>query len=497
MPTPALHSIAPDVTSFQPDPPGPSPLSAFFTCLRTARRGAAAGPFRCYQRTPAHAVGRRNRQSTHALAAERLAQADVPSAALAAIHIGRIVALQKPDGRGIRAVVVGDVLRCLVGQAFAPEHERACLSTRAGSEALPRVLRAAAEVDAREAMLGDDCGTSHDVVHGEQSNARAVCPRPTARTGGGASPAPGPAYLDDTYIIATPEQVCEPYEAYPHALWTHARVELNRSNRRVWNAVGEEPPGLQALHTDPDTAIWVGDWALPPDHKDLPCSARPSATMPTSRTMTVSFSEWQPWMTSRRRGYCCVIVPAPMPTTCCVPCRQVPWNSMPATTMTPPRSSALRTPLPPEPTRATRLARRFGGLGLRAAFLASKHEHPRSPSGSSRRSEGRQPDACPCCLPQSRPPHTYDGRAPTYQPGTLETHLADLSPASRALLFSQAGLRGLSQSCPPPMMSPSQTLGSELCCFAGCACLSRSLRAVVLAVERLCNVRCSGLARAA
>ena len=128
-------------------PHEPCPLSAFLACLRTARRGAAAGP------SGATAEHLRillddevDSQQLHC-AAQRLAQADVPDAALAAIRVGRIVALQKPDGRGIRALVVGDVLRRLVGrtlaQAFAPHLERACLphqyglSTRAGSEALP------------------------------------------------------------------------------------------------------------------------------------------------------------------------------------------------------------------------------------------------------------------------------------------------------------------------------------------------------------------------
>ena len=53
-----------------------------------------------------------------------------------------------------RALVVGDALRRLVGrtlaQAVAPHFG---LSTRAGSEALPRVLRAAAKVDARATIL--------------------------------------------------------------------------------------------------------------------------------------------------------------------------------------------------------------------------------------------------------------------------------------------------------------------------------------------------------
>ena len=71
--------------------------------------------------------------------------------------------MQKPNGRGIRALVVGDALGRLVGrtlaQASAPYFEHACLphqygpSTRAGGEALPRVLRAAAEGDARAIIL--------------------------------------------------------------------------------------------------------------------------------------------------------------------------------------------------------------------------------------------------------------------------------------------------------------------------------------------------------
>ena len=94
-------------------------------------------------------------------------RADVPAPALAA------VALQKPNGRGLRALVVGDALRRLavgrtLAQAFAPHFENACLpqqygfSTRAGSEALPRVLRAAAEVDARATILSVDAVGAFD-----------------------------------------------------------------------------------------------------------------------------------------------------------------------------------------------------------------------------------------------------------------------------------------------------------------------------------------------
>ena len=103
-------------------------------------------------------------------AAQRLAQADVPGPAFAALRVGRMVALQKPNGRGVRALVVGDVFRRLVGrtlaQTFAPQLQQACLphqyglSTRAGTEALTCVLRAAVEIDPRATIL------SVDAVHG-------------------------------------------------------------------------------------------------------------------------------------------------------------------------------------------------------------------------------------------------------------------------------------------------------------------------------------------
>ena len=64
-------------------------------------------------------------------------------------------------------------------------------------------------------------------------------------------------------------QVCELYKAYRRALWIHARVALNRFKTHVWNAAGEEPPGISALQQDLDAAVWVGDWALPPTEQGL------------------------------------------------------------------------------------------------------------------------------------------------------------------------------------------------------------------------------------
>ena len=162
-----------------------------------------------------------------------------------------------------------------MAQAFAPHFEHACLphqygfSTRAGSEALPRVLRAAAQVDARatilsvdavgafdsascEAMLGaflarpelrpllpvarqfygspsscvwvDEAGTTHRVAQGEGGEMRGatepldagilrLCQQPAfeevqsqLRDGEAIL-----VYLDEIYIVSSPARVCELY----------------------------------------------------------------------------------------------------------------------------------------------------------------------------------------------------------------------------------------------------------------------------------------------
>ena len=175
-PTPYAQ-LPQDIAAFRADSPCPFPLPAFVACLRTARRGAAAGPSGAtneHLRILLDDEG--DTQLLHG-AACRLAHAYLPPPVLAALRIGRMTALQKPNGRGIRALVVGDVLRRLVGralaQAFAPHFQRACLphqfglSTRAGTEALARVLRAATELDPRATVLSVDAVGAFDHVSRE------------------------------------------------------------------------------------------------------------------------------------------------------------------------------------------------------------------------------------------------------------------------------------------------------------------------------------------
>ena len=147
----AGRATAPVHRASSPQPParlsptrslrGPMPPSPSFAIRHDAPLNPIRPDVARHRRVSArsHACGRRDAEQRQARreprelkgAAQRHAHADVPAPALAAMQVERIVALQNPKGRGLRALVVGDVLRRLVGrtlaQAFAPHFEQACL----------------------------------------------------------------------------------------------------------------------------------------------------------------------------------------------------------------------------------------------------------------------------------------------------------------------------------------------------------------------------------
>ena len=324
--------------------PCPMPDTLLLANLRSARRGSAAGPSGMTNEHLRLMLDDPGDFSLLHQAALRFANADVPAPILAAARLGRIVALRKPNGR-VRALVVGDVFRRLVArtlaQHFAEELQAACmpyqfgLSTRAGTEALYKLLQVATEcnpratvlsVDAvgafdhvsRQAMLEglrsrpqlapllpfarqfygsessyvwtDDAGAEHEVLQaegGEQGDPLmpalyAVAQHPALEAVAAAlQPGEGVfAFLDDIYIVCSPERVATLYGVLAAALWDHARVQLNQGKTRVWNAAGEEPPNLAALQPDPSSAtgVWVGAWTLPPEQQGLVVLGAPLGT---------------------------------------------------------------------------------------------------------------------------------------------------------------------------------------------------------------------------
>ena len=297
-----------------PEEQCPVPLPAFLDGLRAAPRGSAAGPSGA---TNEHLrILLDNEEDAQLLhgAALRLARAELPPAVLEGLRVGRLVALRKPNGR-VRALVVGDAFRRLVGRVlarhFASQFQDACmphqygLSTRTGTEAVSRLLRAATEtcpratmlsVDAvgafdhvsRGAMLGallarrelhsllpfarqfysspsvytwcDDDGCPHEVIQGEGGEQGdplmrafyalaqhdALCDLQGQLRDGEAVF----AFLDDVYIVALPERTRALYDALSNALWDRARIRLHEGKTRIWNAAGEEPPAVADLGSD-------------------------------------------------------------------------------------------------------------------------------------------------------------------------------------------------------------------------------------------------------
>ena len=60
-----------------------------------------------------------------------------------------------------------------------------------------------------------------------------------------------------------PDRVALPYRRLEELIWQRARLRLNASKTRVWNAAGVLPDGVPQLA--PESAVWVGDHALSPE----------------------------------------------------------------------------------------------------------------------------------------------------------------------------------------------------------------------------------------
>ena len=75
------------------------------------------------------------------------------------------------------------------------------------------------------------------------------------------------AYLDDVYILASPDRVALLYRRLEELIWQRARLRLNASKTRVWNAAGVLPTAV--LQLAPESQVWVGDLALSPEQRGL------------------------------------------------------------------------------------------------------------------------------------------------------------------------------------------------------------------------------------
>ena len=216
---------------------------------------------------------------------------------------------------------MGDVLRRLVSRTLARQmaqhFQDACspfqyaLSTRAGTECLARLVRAATEADNEATVLSvdgvgafdhvsrasvfsrlasherlapflacvrqfygqasqylwyDDNGTAHVVQQGEGGEQGdplmpglfALAQHPALQATQ-AMLLPGEVlfvFLDDIYILSRPGRARAIFDILQARLQAHAGIQVNLGKTRAWNAGGVLPPGVDAFGTAEDPS-WV------------------------------------------------------------------------------------------------------------------------------------------------------------------------------------------------------------------------------------------------
>eukprot|EP00435_Cladocopium_sp_Y103_P003690 s4199_g1.t1 len=317
---PALTRPLPDVIpGFQPEVSVHLSQGDVAESLRTAKRGAAPGlsgaSMEHYKLLLESDEGLQ--LFTHAV--NQLANAAVPGPILRALALARLTALSKPGGAGARGIATGDALRRLTARTLARTHaglfDRAArpfqfaLQARAGTDALAGLLRAALDADdaatvvsmdgrsaydtiSRAAVFAkllevapalvpfvrawyggnstylwwDAAGAPHRIAQGEgleQGDALApalfALGQHDALAGAAATLHPADcllAYLDDLYVVTTPERARAAYDVVTRAVHAHAGISANSGKTRVYSrGGGAAPPGIADLGPE----VWRGD----------------------------------------------------------------------------------------------------------------------------------------------------------------------------------------------------------------------------------------------
>ena len=271
----------------------------FLICLRRARRGAAAGPSGMASDHLFPVLESERASELLTEVAGLLSVGRVPDAILQAIRLGRLTALQKPDG-GVRGIVVGDIIRRLVARTMAKQIAKKveaatapfqyALKTKAGCECVAHVLQTLTDTDpdatvmsidgvgaydliSRNAMLEgllrmeggdqtipfvrcfhgspstylweDEMGVTQSIPQGEGGEqGNPLMPLLFALGQHGALAAIQArmrvgehvfAYQDDICTVSRPTRVDRLHVAAEEELWTHARIHLNLGKTQLWN----------------------------------------------------------------------------------------------------------------------------------------------------------------------------------------------------------------------------------------------------------------------
>ena len=265
--------------------------------------------------------------------AHLLARGHLPPAALQVLRLGRVTALKKPDGgvRGIvvsdvlrRLVARTMAKQCALSAEKATAPFQYALRTRAGCECVSHVLQTLTDLDpsatilsidgvgafdlvSRNAMLQglmgmeggdrllpfvrlfhgspstflweDTMGGVHHILQGEGGEQgdplmpmlfslglHAALVAISERLEDGERLL---AFLDDLYVVSTPERTVAVHNILREELWRHAKISVHLGKTHIWNRGGLVPDRCDELEeaaraVDPRARVWRGS------HEDRP-----------------------------------------------------------------------------------------------------------------------------------------------------------------------------------------------------------------------------------
>ena len=308
---PGPREPLPDDLFVRRDPSVHLDRDMFAKNLRVSRRGAAGGPSGMttdHLRPLLESVEDTTRFWRFS---QDLARAEVPKEIVDVIRLGRLTALQKPNG-SVRGIVSGDVVRRLVAKTIAqqltPAVQRAtspfqyALSTKSGGECIAHALQALTDLSERATVLSidgigafdlisrgamleglrsvpggasvlpfvllfygnpssylwdEDDGTTHEIRQGEGGEqGDPLMPMLYALGQHRALLAvqsqllPNErlmAFLDDVYVVSEPERIGELHNTLRRDLWIHSRIQIHAGKTKIWNRGGHVPPDHDVL----------------------------------------------------------------------------------------------------------------------------------------------------------------------------------------------------------------------------------------------------------
>ena len=82
------------------------------------------------------------------------------------------------------------------------------------------------------------------------------------------------AFLDDIYVVCSPDRVSQIHEDLRTQLWTHAKIQMHKGKTQAWNRGGVAPDGWERLdaeaqRSDPAAVVWRGNTMFPPSEQGV------------------------------------------------------------------------------------------------------------------------------------------------------------------------------------------------------------------------------------